>query len=170
MKKAQPIVFHVPPPFPYQNSKIVPWKYIATVSVGGEEVQVPSAEIVNISCSRGMTHNGHVSAPKYTPKVVPTPIIVPTYTLQAEEYVCVPTTLVGTLIPSMTKGTSDNSAEASTLRGKEAINEKQQVEKTITAEEGQEFLKLIKRSDFKFVDQLGQTPSKISILSLLLSL
>lgn len=81
MKKAQPIVFHVPPPFPYQNSKIVPWKYIATVSVGGEEVQVPSAEIVNIYCSRGMTHNGHVSAPKYTPKVVPTPIIVPTYTL-----------------------------------------------------------------------------------------
>lgn len=30
-------------------------------------------------------------------------------------------------------------------------------------------MKLIKISDFKIVDQLGQTPSKISILSLLLS-
>lgn len=36
-------------------------------------------------------------------------------------------------------------------------------------EEGQEFLKLIKKSEFKIVDQLGQTPSKISITYLLLS-
>ncbi|MCI56158.1 receptor-like kinase, partial [Trifolium medium] len=32
-----------------------------------------------------------------------------------------------------------------------------------------EFLKIIKRSDYKVVDQLGQTPSKISMLSLLMS-
>ena len=32
-----------------------------------------------------------------------------------------------------------------------------------------EILKIIKRSDYKIVDQLLQTPSKISILSLLLS-
>lgn len=50
--------------------------------------------------------------------------------------------------------------------GKEVINEKEQAEKIITTEEGQEFLKLFKRSDFKIVDQLGQTPSKISTLSL----
>ena len=31
-----------------------------------------------------------------------------------------------------------------------------------------EILKIIKRSDFKIVEQLGQTPSKISMLSLLL--
>lgn len=52
------------------------------------------------------------------------------------------------------------------------INEDEQVEghkKGISVEEGQEFIKLIKKSDYKIVDQLGQTPSKISILSLLLS-
>ncbi|MCI54218.1 gag-pol polyprotein, partial [Trifolium medium] len=32
-----------------------------------------------------------------------------------------------------------------------------------------EFLKIIKKSDYKVVDQLGQTPSKISMLSLLIS-
>lgn len=32
-----------------------------------------------------------------------------------------------------------------------------------------EFLKMIKKSNYKIVDQLHQTPSKISILSLLLS-
>lgn len=69
----------------------------------------------------------------------------------------------------MSKGTSGNSVEATTHNGKEVINEKEKDEKIITAEEGKEFLKLIKRSDFKIVDQLGQTPSKISILSLMLS-
>ena len=33
-----------------------------------------------------------------------------------------------------------------------------------------EILKIIKKSDFKIVKQLGQTPSKISMLSLLLCL
>lgn len=35
--------------------------------------------------------------------------------------------------------------------------------------EANEFLKLIKRSDYKVVDKLHQPPSKISILSLLLN-
>ena len=38
MKKVQPIVFHVPSPFPYHNSKVLPWKYNVAVSVGGKEV------------------------------------------------------------------------------------------------------------------------------------
>lgn len=37
-------------------------------------------------------------------------------------------------------------------------------------QETNKFFKLIKRSDYKVVDQLYQTPSKISILSLLLNL
>lgn len=41
--------------------------------------------------------------------------------------------------------------------------------RNVSLEKRQEFLKLIRKSDFKIVDQLGQTSSKISILSLLLS-
>lgn len=41
--------------------------------------------------------------------------------------------------------------------------------KEVIAEEDREFLKVIKKSDYKFIDQLNQTPSKISILSLLMS-
>lgn len=141
----------------------MPWKYNATISVDGEEVQVPNAEIVNISGPRGMTRNGRVFAPKYIPKVAPTP--VPTPTPQAGAYVCVPTTPVGEPDSSMTKGTFGILAEVATSRGKEVINEKEQAKKIITAGEGHTFLNLIKRSDFKIVDQLGQTPSKISILS-----
>lgn len=41
--------------------------------------------------------------------------------------------------------------------------------KTIPRGEAEEFLRLIKKSYYKVVDQLSHTPSKISILSLLLS-
>ena len=61
-------------------------------------------------------------------------------------------------------------------RGKEKVVEPAEIEtpaKDIVAEEPSaremdEILKIIKRSDFKIVEQLGQTPSKISMLSLLL--
>ncbi|KAK2428440.1 hypothetical protein QL285_026962 [Trifolium repens] len=40
---------------------------------------------------------------------------------------------------------------------------------TTPQSDSDEFLKIIKRSDYRVVDQLGQTPSKISMLSLLMS-
>ncbi|XP_050889228.1 uncharacterized protein LOC127094438 [Lathyrus oleraceus] len=57
------------------------------------------------------------------------------------------------------KGKKVNPLEAGEGSSKKALN----------AEEDREFLKIIKRSDYKVVDQLNQTPSKISILSLLMS-
>lgn len=142
-------MFHVPSPFPYQNSK---------------EVQVPSTEVVNKSGSRGMTRSGRVFAPKYTPKDVPTTIPSP----RAGASVCITSTLVETPDSPTTKDTFDNFAGAANSKRKDVVGEKEQTEKSIYAEEGREFLKLIKRSDFNIVDQLNQTPLKISILSLLL--
>lgn len=95
IKKIQPIVFHVPSLFPYHNFKVVPWRYNAKISVGGDEVQVPSAEIINIYGLRGMTHSGHMFAPKYTPKEVPTTVPSP----QARVYVCVLTILRHLILP-----------------------------------------------------------------------
>jgi hypothetical protein len=67
----------------------------------------------------------------------------------------------------------DNNAEAlAKAKGKQAVVEEEPVQKE--APEGsfekdvEEFMKIIKKSDYKIVDQLNQTPSKISILSLLL--
>lgn len=67
---------------------------------------------------------------------------------------------------------NDKAAEAEVSKGKGPMVEKEQSDdhkKSITFEESQEFLKLIRKSDFKIVEQLNQTPSKISILYLLLS-
>lgn len=78
-------------------------------------------------------------APKYTPIVVPTTIPSP----QAGASVFIPITLVETPDSLITKNTSDDSARAPNSKGDEVINEKEQAEKTIYAEEGHEFLKLI---------------------------
>ncbi|KAI5396726.1 hypothetical protein KIW84_062813 [Lathyrus oleraceus] len=67
----------------------------------------------------------------------------------------------------------DNNVEAlAKAKGKQAVVEEEPVQKE--APEGsfekdvEEFMKIIKKSDYKIVDQLNQTLSKISILSLLL--
>lgn len=89
--------------------------------------------------------------PKYTPKVIQAPVVVPTPPPQAGTSIFVPTILVGTPISFMSKGTSSSTTEASTSKGKEVVKEQEQIEKLITVEEGHEFLKLTK-SDFKIAD------------------
>ena len=88
--------------------------------------------------------------------------------LRKGAFVCVPITPTRAPDVSVSKGTSSNSAKAAILKNEEGIIEKEQAENIIHVKEGQELLKFIKQSDFKIADQLGQTPSKISILTLLL--
>ena len=51
----------------------------------------------------------------------------------------------------------------------EANQEQEPQSKNFTDQEAEEFLKIIERSDYRVVDQLHQTPTKISILSLLIN-
>ncbi|XP_050889924.1 uncharacterized protein LOC127095252 [Lathyrus oleraceus] len=177
-KRSQLIHFRVPTLFPYQNTKAVPWSYETTAYLGGKEICIPDTEIVNITGAGGMTRSGRVFAPKYTPRVCPTPTVVspkekatPTPTPQAGTTVLATPTV--TTAPVLTRVIdNDKDEEAKVSKGKWSMVEKEQSgdhKKSITFEESQEFLKLITKSDFKIVEQLNQTPSKISILSLLLS-
>ncbi|XP_050875207.1 uncharacterized protein LOC127078828 [Lathyrus oleraceus] len=146
-KRTQPIHFRVPTLFPYQDTKAVPWNYETTMYLGGKEICIPDTEIVNIAGTGGMTRSGHAG-------------------------VIVPAAPSVTTASVLTKVIDDKAAESETSKGKGPMVEKEQVEdhkKSITFEESQEFLKLIKKSDFKIVDQLNQTPSKILMLSLLMS-
>ena len=57
-------------------------------------------------------------------------------------------------------------------KGKAVVDTNQETEspsKDFTDQEAEEFLKIIKKSDYRVVDQLHQTPAKISILSLLIN-
>lgn len=48
VKKIKPINICVHEPFPYQSTKVVPWRYNTTPYVGGKSIQFSKAEIVNI--------------------------------------------------------------------------------------------------------------------------
>lgn len=133
--------------------------------LGGKEICIPDTEGVNIAGSGGMTQSGRVFSPKYTPRVSPAPTVIP----PKEKVIPTPTV---TTAPVLMKVIDNRVAEYETSKGKGLMVQKEQIEdhkKNITFEESQEFLKLIKKSDFKIVDQLNQIPSRISILSLLLS-
>ncbi|KAI5415820.1 hypothetical protein KIW84_041023 [Lathyrus oleraceus] len=67
----------------------------------------------------------------------------------------------------------DNNAEAlARTKGKQVVVEDEPVRKEVPEnsfeKDVEEFMRIIKKSDYKIVDQLNQTPSKISILSLLI--
>ncbi|XP_050889350.1 uncharacterized protein LOC127094573 [Lathyrus oleraceus] len=159
------------------NTKAIPWNYVTTAYLGRKEFRIPNTEIVNIAGAGGMTRSGRVFSPKYTPRVSPSPTITP----PKEKVICTPTPQAGatvpatpimTTVPVPTNVIDNKVAESEVSKAKGLMVENEQVEdhkKSITFEESQEFLKLIKKSNFKIVDQLNQTPSKISILSLLLS-
>lgn len=48
-KRIHPIYIYVPGPFPYQDTKTLPWRYDTTSYVGGNKIRFSDAEIVNIA-------------------------------------------------------------------------------------------------------------------------
>ncbi|XP_050909656.1 uncharacterized protein LOC127123486 [Lathyrus oleraceus] len=131
--KSSPVEICMPTPFPYESTKVVPWKYEITavdkVVDGSSDAEVTEAigeDVTNIAGMSRMTRSGRI----YTPEFNVTP-----------------------------QGPTKESTIVTPAKEP----------KVVQSEDAVEFLKLIKRSDYKVVDQLHQTPSKISILSLLLN-
>ncbi|XP_050895541.1 uncharacterized protein LOC127102176 [Lathyrus oleraceus] len=128
-----PVEICMPTPFPYESTKVVPWKYEITavdkVVKGSANINVTesvSEDVTNITGMSRMTRSGRI----YTPEFNVTP-----------------------------QGPAKESTVAAPTKEPEVVQ----------SEDDVEFLKLIKRSDYKVMDQLHQTPSKISILSMLLN-
>ncbi|XP_050888930.1 uncharacterized protein LOC127094104 [Lathyrus oleraceus] len=128
-----PVEICMPAPFPYESTKVVPWKYEITAvdkvvegSSDAEVIEAVSEDVTNIAGMSRMTRSGRI----YTPEFNVTP-------------------------------REPNKESTVVTPAKEP--------EVVQSEDAVEFLKLIKRSDYKVVDQLHQTPSKISILSLLLN-
>ncbi|XP_050908104.1 uncharacterized protein LOC127121698 [Lathyrus oleraceus] len=130
---SSPVEICMPMSFPYESTKVVPWKYEITVvdkvvegSADVEVIEAVSEDVTNIAGMSRMTRSGRI----YTPEFNVTP-----------------------------QGPTKESTVVTPTKETEVVQ----------SEDVVEFLKLIKRSDYKVVDQLHQTPSKISIMSLLLN-
>ncbi|XP_050915885.1 uncharacterized protein LOC127130978 [Lathyrus oleraceus] len=135
-----PLVIEFPTPFAYKDEKAVPWIYQPRAFKQGQEDQPLMINEPNVTSIVGPAGMTR-SGRVFAPR------------------------------------TADTSAKA---KGKEAAvqipipNQKMQdmhlsPKAAVTREEAEEFLRIIKKSDYKVVNQLNQTPSKISMLSLLLN-
>jgi hypothetical protein len=132
-RTVEPLVIQAPSPFPFTNTKTVPWNYNTSAFVQGKPVTLLEPVVINIDGPGGMTRSGRVFIHK-----------------SLRENVGVPATPASENILSKT-------IEVEVSKG------------TVPQDEADEFLRIIRKSDYKVVDQLNQTPSKISMLSLLIS-
>ncbi|KAI5430618.1 hypothetical protein KIW84_034997 [Lathyrus oleraceus] len=134
-------------PVPYSSDKVIPFRYNPVAVEDGKELSLPSTSVVNIADVSRLTRSGRVFSAPPKPHVVSdsaerpvgTAVNVPNPTLVAK--------------PSSIQKTPVSSVGPS----------------GIVNEECDEMLRLIKKSEYNVVDQLLQTPSKISVLSLLLN-
>ncbi|XP_058774882.1 uncharacterized protein LOC131649152, partial [Vicia villosa] len=139
-----PLIICLPGPVPYNSDKAVPYNYNATMIKDGQEVPLPTlSSVENIADVSRVTRSGRV----YTPLPPKQPVAPAT----GQNPVNTP---VGNPVEIPVSNTNTDVGQSSG---------------TNVNPDFDEILKLIKRSEYKIVDQLMQTPSKISILSLLLN-
>ena len=67
------------------------------------------------------------------------------------------------------EGTSGELEKQRKAKGKKVVNLSEEVNKPVTEEETNEFLKLLKHNKYNIVEQLKKTLVRISLLSLILS-
>ena len=134
-----------PSPTPYKNDKAVPWSYDSIVYVNGlkQECESSSSQgpvISNIVGTGGMTRSGWIFGSEP----------------QKKDDVAV-------------KRKNDTLVNNKGKAVVEASQETEPPSKKFTDQEAEEFLKIIKRSDYRVVDKLHQTPTKIYILPLIIN-
>ncbi|XP_050878012.1 uncharacterized protein LOC127081826 [Lathyrus oleraceus] len=135
-----PLVIRLAGPIPYASDKIITYKYNATMIDNGQEVPLLAANsVVSIANVVKVTRSGRLFGP-VSQKVVEDVLIGKKVDVPLVDPVNVPTF---------------QSGESSGLKVKDDDND--------------EVLGLIKNSKFNVVEQLIQTSSKISVLSLLMN-
>lgn len=130
----------VPAPFAFDNTKAVPWNYDSKVFLYGQEVKEEPTKSEEASVN-----------------------IIGAGGITRSGRVFAPASPMG----GVDQGASNRNP------GKQVANDDGRgpntAQKANPNDEVEEFLRLIKKSDYKLVDQLNQTPSKISMLALLMS-
>ncbi|KAI5419580.1 hypothetical protein KIW84_043664 [Lathyrus oleraceus] len=133
------LVIRLAGPVPYASDKVVPYKFNATMIENGQEVPFPvTNSVLSIVDVVKVTRSGRVFGP-VPPKVVEDIMVGKKEDVHVVNPINAP---------------SCQSGESSGLKVKD--------------DDDDEVLLLIKKNEFNVVEQLLQTPSKISVLSLLM--
>jgi hypothetical protein len=147
-----PVTITVPGPIPYDKDDAVPWHYGGEVYCNGERLEEQSASETTVlkvdnAGPSGFTRSGRLFAPD---------------ALRRGEEEKEKKEKAEALARAKGKAVAENGNTPVTTPTPAGSDNK-------FDDEAEEFLRIIKKSEYKLVDHLQQTPSKISILSLLLS-
>ncbi|KAI5424629.1 hypothetical protein KIW84_030712 [Lathyrus oleraceus] len=135
-------------PVPYSSDRAVPFRYNPVAVQDGIEVPLPSTSVTTIADVSGLTRSGRVfSAP---PKA--------TVSESVERPVGTAVNVQNSALDVAKPSSSVQKTHVSSVGPSGIVDE-----------ESDEMLRLIRKSEYNIVDQLLHTPSKISILSLLLN-
>ncbi|KAL5124197.1 hypothetical protein HKD37_02G004641 [Glycine soja] len=168
LKKPKPLMIHFtrdaapqtprhpsvvrPIPFLYKNSHTVPWRYAppSERKDGAIDISLLSAKVTNITGLSGMTRSGRVFAPPD----------LPTQPANAKGKAMMTEGQNVKVIPAPDedvpmKGLSE---------GRDGCDKKE-----VSLEEAGEFLCIIQQSEFKVIEQHNKTPTRVSLLKLLMS-
>ncbi|KAI5401189.1 hypothetical protein KIW84_065874 [Lathyrus oleraceus] len=146
-KKVSPALIIKPAgPVPYSFDKAIPFRYNVVAVEDGKEVPLSSSSVVSIADVSGLTHSGRVFSAPPKPQAVVDSVECPV----GNAVISPNPTLV--VKPSSVQKTPASVGPSGNLK-----------------EDCDEMLRIIKKSEYSVVDQLLQTPSKISVLSLLLN-
>ena len=147
---SEPIKIQVPMPFPYKKNSEVPWNYNCQVlpnNIHNSSMTIPNygsaSSITNISGVSGITRSGRYYSAEDLER------------RRLEE------------LEKQRKGKEKEVIEEVIVE--EGCKEPKAYNRSVSEEEAYEFLKLIKQSDYKVIEQLNRTPARISLLSLFLN-
>ncbi|KAL5184258.1 hypothetical protein HKD37_17G047987 [Glycine soja] len=128
-------------PFPYKNSRAVPWRY---APLGGRKEEAThigslSAKVTNITGLNDITRSGRMFAPPGLP-MQPANFKGKAKVIEGQNVKVIPTP------------------------GEDGCDKKE-----VSLEEASEFLRIIQQSEIEVIEQLNKTPTRVSLLELLMS-
>lgn len=62
-KKIELMVIHVPYPFSFDSTKVVPWNYNVVVYVGDNPMVLKASDLTNITGTSGIIQSGRIVSP-----------------------------------------------------------------------------------------------------------
>ncbi|XP_006574116.1 uncharacterized protein [Glycine max] len=168
LRKPKPLVIHFtrdtapqtprhpsvvgPIPFPYKNSHAVPWRYAPPTErkEGAIDISSLSTKVTNITGLSGMTRSGHVFA-------------LPDLPMQPANAKGKARMTEGQNV-KVTPAPDEDVPMKGLFEGREGCDKKE-----VSLEEAGEFLRIIQQIEFKVIEQLNKTLTRVSLLELLMS-
>ncbi|XP_050889426.1 uncharacterized protein LOC127094663 [Lathyrus oleraceus] len=158
-----PLVIVVPAPFSYESTKAIPWNYNSTNYLHGRKLEERMAK-----ARKTLVIHVPSEIPEHAEVQKSVEVQEPVVNITGTSGMTRSGRIFAAPPPPPEKEDLGTNAKSKGKQSAGPEQEQTQTQGKVAPDDVEEFLRIIKKSDYKVVDHLNQTPSKFSILSLLL--